>query len=75
MKRIINDYKTSVLGLVFLIWSAYNINRLGAIELESFESYYYGSLFIGGAVLLFSGDKYINKIIEIFINKLKKILE
>jgi len=61
MKRLLKNithYKSSILGVVFIVFSLSMINNSDSIE--QYEFYLYAGLIVSGVLLLFVPDKFIN---------------
>jgi len=73
--NFISSLKSTFIGILMLVWSAYQFNSIEKIEIGSFDCWYICVFSGGGFILFFTGDKWIDKFIELIFNKVKKILE
>ncbi|SKC53527.1 hypothetical protein SAMN05660236_1352 [Ohtaekwangia koreensis] len=65
MRKIIKNYKSSILGLAFVLVGIYLL-----VLSITFDYWIIGSLIIGGLMLLYSGDKFIERLEKILFGKI-----
>lgn len=71
--EIFNEIKARLIGVIFMLYGVHEFKITSQdLTLVSFETYYIGCFLFVGFVLLFTGDKYINQLIELVINRFKK---
>lgn len=57
MKKIFKAFKTTILGLLFIAVGVYLL-----VNSITFDYWIVGGLIVGGVLLLFTGDKFINQL-------------
>ena len=69
--RIIEAYKTSIIGSLLIVHNLFFFNTNEIVN-KSYEASFLAITTILGFVLLLTGDKWIDKIINIVLDKFKK---
>lgn len=64
MNKIIKNYKSSLLGVVLIGTGIYLL-----VQSITFDYWILGSLIIGGLMLIYSGDKFIEKLEKVIFGK------
>jgi len=64
MKKIIKNYKSTILGLVFILVGIYLL-----VQSITFDYWIIGGLIVGGLMLIYSGDNFIERLEQIVFGK------
>lgn len=64
MRKIIKNYKSSILGLAFVLVGIYLL-----VHSITFDYWIIGGLIVGGLMLFYSGDKFIERLEKVIFGK------
>jgi len=64
MKKIIKNYKSTILGFAFILVGIYLL-----VQSITFDYWIIGGLIVGGLMLIYSGDNFIERLEQIVFGK------